>query len=108
MANLETDGSAVLSITVAQTPAETVVALTGELDFSNADQLEAPLDKIIDAGAERLVFDVGDLRFMDSSGIAQLLRAAARVTSVSVRHPSVIVRRVLEATGLTSVLHLQP
>jgi anti-anti-sigma regulatory factor len=43
---------------------------------------------------------------MDSSGIAILLRAAARVDSIEVRNPSSTVRRIIECTGLTEVLHL--
>ena len=41
---------------------------------------------------------------MDSAGIAVLLAASRKVPSVSLRDPSPAVRRVLEMTGLTTVL----
>jgi anti-anti-sigma regulatory factor len=45
---------------------------------------------------------------MDSSGIAVLLRAAANVTRVDVRNATRAVRRIIETTGVDSVLHLEP
>ena len=41
---------------------------------------------------------------MDSAGIAVLLGATRRVPAVRLREPSPAVRRVLEMTGLTTVL----
>ena len=55
-----------------------------------------------------LVVDLTKLEFMDSSGIAMLLKIAARVDSVEIRNPSNAVRRIIECTGLTDVLHLDP
>jgi anti-anti-sigma factor len=45
---------------------------------------------------------------MDSSGIALLLTTANSVAETVIRAPSRQVRRVLEATGLTSVLRIVP
>ena len=81
-----------------------VVAVSGELDMSNADRLQATVDAIVEGAPTRLIFDLSDLRFMDSAGIAVLLRAAARVESIELRDPSPAVRRVVELTGLASVL----
>jgi anti-sigma B factor antagonist len=81
-----------------------VLGLAGELDMSNTATLKAA---IATAGADdggRLVFDVSDLRFIDSAGIAVLLEAAERMGSVSLRAPAPVVRRVIEVTGLTEVL----
>src|SRR3954462_10112809 len=78
-----------------------VVRLVGEMDISNADALGAELDRMMGngngsgpgTGANRLVVDLAGLEFMDSSGIAMLLRAAARVGAISVRNPTAVVRR---------------
>ncbi|HZU73688.1 MAG TPA: STAS domain-containing protein [Acidimicrobiales bacterium] len=105
MADLEP--GAALRITVRDDPAGAVIALGGDLDVSNADELAAALDPLLAAKPARLVFDLAELRFMDSSGIAQLLRSAA-VVPVSVVHVSHIVRRVLEATGLIEALGVEP
>ena len=44
----------------------------------------------------------------EGSGLATLVRCAARVPSVVLINPSTIVRRVIEASGLAGILHMQP
>jgi anti-anti-sigma factor len=85
-----------------------VVVLAGELDSSNAASLKERLASIPPQPAQRLIFDLTGLRFMDSAGIAVLIEAAAHASSVSLRNPSPIIRRVLEATGLSSVFSIRP
>jgi anti-anti-sigma factor len=84
-----------------------VVSLSGELDSSNAGSLDATLASITAQHPERLTFELSGLRFMDSAGIAVLLRAAANVSVVHLRNPSPIVRRVVEVTGLSDVLPIE-
>jgi anti-sigma B factor antagonist len=84
-----------------------IVALIGEIDISNAETLGASLDRLIDGETSALVVDLTKLEFMDSSGIAMLLRAAARVDTIEIRNPSSVVRRIIECTGLGDVLHLE-
>ena len=48
------------------------------------------------------------LRFMDSAGISVLLGAARDVPGVRLLDPTPPVRRVIELTGLTEVLEVQP
>jgi anti-anti-sigma factor len=62
----------------------------------------------VDRAPSRLVFDLTDLRFMDSSGIAVMVFAANNIEVIELRHVSTIVRRALEATGLTEILRLDP
>jgi anti-anti-sigma factor len=57
---------------------------------------------------ERLIVDASGLEFMDSSGIALLLRWAQAPVRVEVQNPSRIIRRTLETMGLTDVLHIDP
>jgi anti-anti-sigma factor len=84
-----------------------VVKLGGEVDISNANELGAELERIVGTGTRRLVIDMAALQFMDSSGIAMLLHAAARVDSISVREPSAVMRRIIEATGLETTLPIE-
>ena len=84
-----------------------VVILSGELDSSNAASLQERVASIPPQPTRRLIFDLTDLRFMDSAGIAVLISAAASASSVSLRNPSPIIRRVLEATGLSSVFPIE-
>ena len=83
-----------------------VVSLVGELDSSNAHLLAATVSTITAEHPSRVVFELAGLRFMDSAGLAILVRTAADVETVELREPSRIVRRLLELTGLTSILRI--
>jgi anti-anti-sigma factor len=85
-----------------------VVRLAGELDSSNADRVAAAMVQVLAERPGRVVFDLSGLQFMDSAGISVLVRTAAEVETVEIRDPSPIVRRVLEVTGLTGVLQVEP
>ena len=51
-----------------------IVRLTGELDHSAASRMRGELDALIaDSGARRLILDLHDLKFMDSSGIGLII-----------------------------------
>jgi anti-anti-sigma factor len=83
-----------------------IVTLRGELDSSNATSLVAAVASITAQRPQRLIFDLAGLSFMDSAGIAVLINTATK-TSVSLRNPSPIIRRVLGATGLADVLPIE-
>ncbi|MCW3068850.1 MAG: anti-anti-sigma factor [Solirubrobacterales bacterium] len=85
-----------------------IITVSGDLDLSNAGALEATVSSIAADQPAQLVFDLSALRFMDSAGIAVLLGAAAKVDAVHLRNPSPAVRRVVELTGLTDVLTIEP
>jgi anti-sigma B factor antagonist len=109
MAELGSDRHAELVIDTAVDQAGTrIVTVSGELDISNAASLEATVASITAEHPDRLIFDLSGLRFMDSAGIAVLIGAAGKVNAVQLRDPSPIVRRVIELTGLSSVLRIEP
>jgi anti-anti-sigma factor len=85
-----------------------VVRVTGEVDMSNAGKVRDVVDRVTGTGVDRLIFDLGGLEFIDSSGLAVLLAAAQKVPSVQLRNPSPIVRRVVEVTGLSETLPTEP
>jgi anti-anti-sigma factor len=85
-----------------------VVVLSGELDSSNAASLQERVGSISPHPAQRLIFDLTGLRFMDSAGIAVLIGVTTKARSVSLRNPSPIIRRVLETTGLSDVFSIEP
>jgi anti-anti-sigma factor len=66
------------------------------------------VDGVLAADDDRIAFDVGELEFMDSSGIALLVSAARQARRVELRHPTPIVRRLIELTGLTELLLMTP
>ena len=82
----------------------TLVRISGELDLATVPVVERELDAIAHEPPARVVFDLSAVSFMDSSGIAMLLRVAERAESVTVRNASVPVQTVIRATGLEAVL----
>jgi anti-anti-sigma factor len=106
MAELDEDlGGEVAIATEIDSVGDPLVVLSGEIDMSNASSLRAAVAAITATPPSRLTFDLAGLRFIDSAGLAVLVSAAGR-TTVSVRNPSAIVRCVIEATGLSTVLHM--
>ena len=101
----ESIGSATVSHDAAGVP---VIKLTGEIDMSNVDSFRGAIDPVVEGGPERVDFDLSALDFMDSSGIALLLRVAAKTQSVHLLQPTPLVRRLVEATGLSDVLQIVP
>jgi anti-anti-sigma factor len=81
-----------------------VVTVAGQLDISNADTLDAAVATAVAAHPQKLIFDLSGLEFMDSAGIAVLIRATSDVEAVRLRNPSPIVRRLIEVTGLSGIL----
>jgi anti-anti-sigma factor len=55
--------------------ATVVLALDGELDIATAPDVEAAIARARAGGLERLVVDLRELEFLDSTGIQALLRA---------------------------------
>jgi anti-anti-sigma factor len=108
MAELEDEPPALQIDTHLDQSGAQVVALSGELDSSSAASLQERIGTIAPQSAQRLIFDLAGLRFMDSAGIAVLLGTAEKVSSVSLRKPSPIIRRVLEITGLFDVFTIEP
>lgn len=84
-----------------------LVKVGGELDISNVSELRETLAEILESRPKLLVFDFSDLKFLDSSGIAVLMEAAAGCEEVRIQNVSDIVRRVLEVTGLIEVLGVE-
>ena len=85
-----------------------VIAARGELDVSSADSFSAELDRAGQAGVDRVVLDLSELEFMDSSGIACLVKAQRNSQAygrrfVVVRGPRQI-QQLLELTGLAEQL----
>ena len=70
--------SPMLRIHAAREGSDYTLRLSGELDFSSVKLLEGELDRIERSDAEHLVVDLGGLEFIDSGGMASLLRAALR------------------------------
>lgn len=86
-----------------------IVRLGGELDMHAADELRQRLEMALDrSGARRLVINLADVHFMDSSGLGVLLAQYKRLRredgKVALVAPSPIVKTILEASGLLKLM----
>jgi anti-anti-sigma factor len=85
------------------------VSLYGELDASNARDLEGELCRWVQAdGARKTVIDLRGLAGIDSTGLAVLLRTAHRASrvghSLGLRRPAGQVGRMIALAGLDETL----
>jgi anti-anti-sigma factor len=86
-----------------------VIAVRGELDLSTASDLEGPLEEATSSGDASVLIDLSECEFIDSTGIALIVRAWQRLdrTAEGEGEGRVVicsdndqVRRVLEITGI--------
>jgi anti-sigma B factor antagonist len=106
-----TDGAleGALTMAVEQVDGRAVVSLSGELDLSGTAHFESQMAPIMDrADLDEIVFDLAQLGFIDSSGLAVLVKTAASGKRVILRRPSTLVREVVAITGLQGVLPVEP
>jgi anti-anti-sigma factor len=89
-------------------PEHPVIGLAGELDLASVEATRAGIYRYLTTTPTRLTFDLGEVTFMDSSGIALLVQLANDVGTVTLVHVPPIVHRVLEATGLLEFFGLLP
>ena len=93
---------------VDSSPTETRFRPRGEIDMAVADSFgEAIITALMD-GSPRVVVDLTEVSFLDSSGIRALLMAnrvaAERERSLTVENPAPIVHRVLTIGGVLDLL----
>ena len=88
------------------------VSISGEVDHHRAKEIMTELERQIEAGLpRRLTLDLGGVTFMDSSGIAVLLRAHKRIGAlggaVLVRNIPPQAGKVLRSAGLDRIMRFE-
>ena len=90
---------------------EMVVCVTGEVDLAAAPRLRAVLEPALPDPGGRLVVDLSETTFIDSSALGVLVRALKRLRhhggDLVLRHPSRNARRVFQLTGLDLILTIE-
>lgn len=85
-----------------------VVRVRGEVDLYTAPALERRLNELIDDGAREIALDLGELEFMDTTGLCVLVKAMKRLRAhdgrILLRSPRRSVQKTLEITGLDQTL----
>jgi anti-anti-sigma factor len=84
------------------------VAVRGEIDLDAVPSLELALDTAIRSTTGAFVLDLGDLDFLESSGLRVILRARARLAredrELAIVCPHGPVRRLFEVVGIADLL----
>ena len=89
-----------------------VVTAAGEIDLTNAGSLRDALLSALNAGALGLVVDLTATTFLDSAGVAALVRAWRRAGAMeatvrlAVSSPAVL--RVLDLVGINQLIEVHP
>jgi anti-sigma B factor antagonist len=87
-----------------------VVKVSGELDIRTCDRLERTVGELVDRG-ERVVLDLAELTFCDSTGLAGLVRLHKRAEAADgalvLRSPVPRVHNLLTLTGLTRLFPIE-
>lgn len=87
------------------------MSLSGELDQHAAKELAVKMEERLEADLPReCVLDLGALRFMDSSGIALILRVCKRMRALGGRTRVENVQpqpmRVIDASGIGRIIEI--
>ena len=93
---------------------EATVSIGGELDLDGAPRLRECLVQLADGPEppKRIVVDLAELDFIDSTGIGVLIAALRRLQQqggdMVLRAPKRRIQAVLELTGLTTQFEIEP
>jgi anti-sigma B factor antagonist len=90
-------------------PAVAILVIGGEVDYEVSPQLKARIMRAIKAGKRRLILDLTDVTFIDSTAIGVLAGAVERLDETGGGSLSIVsehekVLQIFEITGLESVV----
>jgi anti-sigma B factor antagonist len=80
-----------------------VIRLGGELDLYNADAVRQALFEACDRGPERVVVDLSEVEFMDSTALGVLIEARTKLPNrkaFMLAAPGLETKRALQISGL--------
>jgi anti-sigma B factor antagonist len=98
-----------LTIVTEHLNGEALLRVAGALDLAGGDLLEEALSPFLGT-TERVVLDLSDVQFIDSSGLGALIavhqQAVDAGSELALRAPSDAVRRVLDITQTAPVFEV--
>jgi len=90
----------------------TVIRLSGQMREMGADALREELDRLLEDGRYKLVFDIGGVSFISSVGLGQIMRAYRAATKndgyVRIVNPQPLVEEVFRFTKLNTLIEIFP
>jgi anti-sigma B factor antagonist len=90
-----------------------ILVVGGEVDFEVSPQLKARMMRAIKAGRRRLVLDLADVTFIDSTAIGVIAGAVEKLDEAGGGSLAIVcthekVMQIFEITGLDSVITVHP
>jgi len=90
-----------------------ILVVGGEVDFEVSPQLKARMMKTIKAGRRRVVLDLSDVTFIDSTAIGVIAGAVEKLDEAGGGSLAIVcthdkVMQIFEITGLDSVITVHP
>jgi anti-anti-sigma factor len=89
-----------------------LLAVKGEIDIATSPRLIAALNDAVTDSSDSVVVDLAGVEFMDSTGLALLVRVHRRLRGrgrgFAVVCPDGPVRRIFELTDMVETLHVRP
>jgi anti-sigma B factor antagonist len=87
-----------------------IVEVTGDVDLNRSPALQQALLELVEKNPSRIVIDLSGVGYMDSSGVASLVKLLSRVrrkdVSLSLVGLTDRVRNIFEITRLDSVFEI--
>ena len=87
-----------------------VLSLAGELDLADAPALREALRRAVERAPRRLVVDLAEVTFVDSTVLGALVEARSMLggEAFALAAPGLEVRRALEVSGLDRHFTIEP
>jgi anti-sigma B factor antagonist len=89
-----------------------VIAARGEIDLYTAPDLKQALTQAIEAGERRIVIDLTDVSFLDSTALGVLIGAVKRLRSrsgaLAIVNIDSSIAKTFEITGLDQIFTILP
>lgn len=108
--DFETERAA--NIQLGERDGTTIIYLSGHIDESAADALNAELERLLEDGVSRIVFELSEVKFMGSSGLGQVMRAYRELRDsdgyVRIVNPQPLIQDLFELTKLNKIITIHP
>jgi len=100
-----------LDVTVDLLEGDVRLALQGELDLASVGELEQHLTDAQTSAPARIIVDLSQLSFIDSSGLRAIIQADATARAAGIdlvlRPGDASIQRVFQLTGALEALHFE-
>ncbi len=108
--DFETERAA--NIQIGRRNGTTILHLSGHIDESAADALNAELDQLFENGVNQIIFDLSEVKFMGSSGLGQIMRAYRELRDssgyVRIVNPQPLIEDLFDLTKLNKIITIHP